>query len=103
MKNKIDVYLPETGKRKNNIKLGYSWTTLFFGFLVPLFRGDWITFLLLLLVDAALASVSFGFGFTVANFIWAFFYNKVYARRLHKDGYVGVTENDHMSLVDYIK
>ncbi len=59
--------------------IGFSWTMLFFGSLVPLYRGDYkwaiITFL------AAL--ITYGFSW----FVFPFFYNKLYLKDLVKQGY----------------
>lgn len=58
---------------------GFSWTTLFFGFFVPLFRGDilWA----LLMVGAAFISAG------ISVIIFPFFYNKMYIDSLLKKGY----------------
>ena len=59
--------------------IGYSWTNLFFGFFVPLIRGDWKWALIFFI----LGWISFGF----ASFITSFFYNKLYAEELIKNGF----------------
>ena len=61
------------------VKVGFSWTTLFFGCLVPLFRGDWKWFLIMIIAD------SFTCG--IARLIFIFKYNKFYISDLLKDGY----------------
>jgi len=69
-------------KRSNQLKLapvGYSWTNLFFGFFVPLFRGDWKWAIIFLIVGI----VTWGFG----SIVTSFFYNKLYASDLMKDGF----------------
>lgn len=69
--------------RKGNLTkkgfVGFSWTTFFFGFFVPLFRGDWLWMLIMLI----LCCVSFG----IANIILAFLYNKFYTTKLLEDGW----------------
>ncbi len=60
--------------------VGFSWTTFFFGFFVPLLRGDfkWTVILLICCV------LSFG----LANLVFCFFYNKIYTSNLLEAGYV---------------
>lgn len=69
---------PTTGAARKGF-VGFSWTTLFFGFFPPLFRGQ----LLVALAVAALAIMT-GWLSTVA---WAFFYNNWFTRQLLQDGY----------------
>lgn len=88
--------------RFKEVKLGYSWTMFFWGFLVPLVRGDWKHFFILLAI-----SVIFGFGGVIfgASFfmlIFAFFYNKLYAQELHKQGYRGLTEEEQELFIEYM-
>ena len=59
--------------------VGFSWTTLFFGFFPALFRGDWKWAAIILVASM----VTFGFS----NIIIAFFYNRLYAQGLMKQGY----------------
>ncbi|MDR1693876.1 MAG: hypothetical protein LBR70_01595 [Lactobacillaceae bacterium] len=59
--------------------LGFSWTVLLFGFFVPLYRRDWDMALLMIL----LYILSFG----LVSIVFAFFYNKMYARSLFERGY----------------
>lgn len=51
---------------------GFSWTNLFFGFFVPLFRGDIKYLIIQLLVAGITAGLS--------TFIFPFFYNKLYIK-----------------------
>lgn len=60
-------------------KIGFSWTTLFFGFFVPLIRGDikWT----LIMIICGIVSVGF------SNFVFCFIYNKIYTQNLIETGY----------------
>ena len=64
--------------------VGFSWTTLIFGFFPALFRGDFKWFLVMLLAGM----VTFGFAYI----IFAFIYNKIYTRSLLERGYKPVDE-----------
>lgn len=61
------------------VKEGFSWTTLFFGALVPLCRGDWKWFLIM--VVAGLCTMG------LSSLIFCFLYNKFYINDLLKEGY----------------
>ena len=52
------------------VKEGFSWTTLFFGIFVPLCRGDWKWFLIMLIANI--------FTYGLASIVFAFIYNKIY-------------------------
>lgn len=74
-------------KKDNLIKksyVGFSWTVFFFGFFVPLFRGDWKWLLIMLI----LTLLSFG----IASIILAFVYNKFYTCNLLEKGWRPVDE-----------
>jgi hypothetical protein len=58
---------------------GFSWTTLFFGGLPALFRGDFI----MGLVFIVLQFLTWG----ISGLILAFFYNKQYTLKLIENGY----------------
>lgn len=74
------------------VKLGFSWTTLFFGVAVPMFRGDWkwaiITFLAALLTGG------------ITWFAVPFFYNKLYVKELLAKGYHPTSLDDLNRLAD---
>lgn len=71
--------------------IGFSWTTLFFGFFVPLIRGDFIWFLIMLV---------FGLFFNwIAFIVFAFFYNGVYYNGLIKRGFVPVDARQNVNNV----
>lgn len=63
--------------------VGYSWTVLFFGFFVPIFRGDWIYTAILL---------AFGvFTFGLSNIVFSFIYNKTFIKnKILKSGFKAV-------------
>lgn len=68
----------ETGLQKQ-AKLGFSWTMLFFGFLVPAFRGDLKWAIITFLVSLA----TLGIAWLVLPFI----YNKKYIEGLLEKSY----------------
>lgn len=65
---------------------GFSWTILFFGFLVPMFRGDFI--------GAAVLLTCSVFTRGASNILFAFLYNDYYISSLQSDGYQRVN-NGH--------
>ncbi len=71
-----------------------SFTYLFFGSFVPLFRAHWSSFGICLILDI----VSFGFG----KLIYAFFINKTYINHLENKGYekIVVTYNVQSTVVN---
>ncbi len=102
-------------KKDNLIKkgfVGFSWTTLFFGFLVPIIRGDvrWAIvmfislccyyFLVGAIIDGMFPNIDkipddeligifliVSLGSIIINIIFAFTYNKQYTAKLLEDGY----------------
>jgi len=61
------------------VKQGFSWTTFFFGFFVPLIRGDLKYFFVMI----AASLVTFGFS----SWVFAFLYNKHYTEDLLNNGF----------------
>lgn len=72
--------------------VGFSWTTLFFGFFVPMFRGDWKWCLIMLLAQALTCGL--------AGIFFAFIYNKIYTRALLEDGYTAADERAQQVLLN---
>ena len=72
------VYLERGGLIKE-APVGFSWTTLFFGFFPSLIRGDgkWA---LIIIVCAV-------FSLGLANIVFAFIYNRLYITSLIEIGY----------------
>lgn len=64
---------PNTGEMKK-APVGYSWTTLFFGFFPALFRADWKWAIIIFLVNL----VTWGF----AAIVFSFIYNKLHIKEL---------------------
>lgn len=88
------IFVNSYGKSKK-VKLGFSWTTFFFGFLVPLVRGDFKWFIILFLLDAVFGIPSSGIGSFIINIIFSFNYNKYYIQELYKKGYYPIEEHDY--------
>ena len=109
----IQMRNEKTGARRSVPHVGFSWTTLFLGPLVPLFRGDWKWALIMYLVsqivmsaalllsiaiaDAFSATGSFvkpttalvavGIGLLVTQPVFAAIYNRRYHADLVNDGF----------------
>ena len=79
MARKVALLHPQTGLMKSGF-YGFSWTFLFFGWFVPLFRGE----LLIALLHFTITVITIGLW----QIIFAFLYNKQYTSRLLEKGYV---------------
>ena len=79
MASKVTIQNPTNGLTKTGF-FGFSWTYFFFGWFVPLFRGE--------LGVAALHLLFSLFTFGLWQFIVCFMYNKQYMTRMLEKGYV---------------
>ncbi|WP_461213351.1 DUF2628 domain-containing protein [Lacticaseibacillus sp. GG6-2] len=82
----INLTNPRTHQIKQP-KVGFSWTTFFFGFFPALFRGDWKWALIIALIQILTGTFTFGISVGVVSIIFAFIYNKLYINDLLRDGY----------------
>lgn len=81
-----------TGQMKPTY-LGFSWTMLIFNIFAPLFRGDFRTFFVLVCLNLAVSLISPNMIFWACvsfmpGFIYSFFWNKEYTKRLFEKGFV---------------
>src|SRR5699024_2074098 len=89
------------GNRKD-VKLGFSWTTLFFGFFVPLSRGDWKWTGIMIAVNIVIMMIGLGNAVAFANGVFSAIYNKLYAQDLLDKGYRGINEEAHQAVINYV-
>ena len=75
---KVKSIHPES-KLNKPIFVGYSWTYFFFGFFVPIFRGEIVVGLL----HAILSFITFGLFWLVMSFL----YNRQYSERIISAGW----------------
>lgn len=78
--------------------IGFSWTTFLFGFFVPLYRKDWMTFSIyfgIMLMSLAFPPIAF------ITILAPFLYNKYYLKRLLNDGYYPTSDEQAKILVGF--
>ncbi|AMB99089.1 hypothetical protein AWM75_03320 [Aerococcus urinaehominis] len=105
----MKVVLANPAGQTKQVKLGLSWTAFFFGAFVPLFRGNWKWFFIMLVTNivlgisaGSLIGDSGGFVGFLVNLVWLFFYNKWYVKDLYNDGYRAVTPEEDALVEDFI-
>ena len=85
-----------TFKSKNQVvkdaPVGFSWTTLLFGFFPALIRGDWL-WAIIMLVAAV-------FTFGLSGIVFAFIYNRLYIQNLLKNGFEVQNYSGDKSLIE---
>jgi hypothetical protein len=69
------------------VKIGFSWTTFFFGPIPALIRGDLKWAVIMFILAAVVGAVTLGFGAWVPGLIFSFVYNKIYIKDLLEKGY----------------
>ncbi len=89
--SKLNLKHPEFEVTKE-APVGFSWTVFFFGFLPPLFRGDWKWAIVMLIA----ALVTFG----ISNLIFMFIYNKLYLKSLLEVGYTSVDSEEVLTPIE---
>lgn len=85
----MKVYMKNQFDAVKQVKIGFSWTMLFFGFFTPLVRGDWKWFLIALLLGIITLGLS--------NIVLAFIYNKLYIKDLIERGWMPADDNCKMA------
>ncbi|GAW98255.1 hypothetical protein [Secundilactobacillus mixtipabuli] len=87
-------------------KVGFSYTTFLFSFLVPIFRGDWYNFLCMIGVNLGIVLGLYSIHFTsiqtfstvtsilqfALSFVWGYLYNLMYFRHLFNRGFKPATQ-----------
>lgn len=95
---RVNLENPTTNQFKQ-AKVGFSWTTFFFGFWPALFRGDWKWFGIQLAIEIFLGCFTYGMGTGVVGIVFALFYNKLYINDLLAQGFVPSDESSKKALV----
>ena len=114
----IQINLEKYGHKKKGF-LGFSWTAFFFNFFVPLFRLDFIGFLIFIspyLIIAVMVSFILITGVNdentilvssvislilklISRLVLPFYYNKMYTRKLLKQGYLPPVDDDYSNAI----
>ncbi|MGP4073288.1 DUF2628 domain-containing protein [Piscibacillus sp. B03] len=85
---------------QKKVKIGFSWTTFFFGFFPALFRGDLKWAAIMFISMTAIGSFTLGVGAWILGIIFAFVYNKLYIKDLIEKGYQPANEQTRQELVN---
>ena len=85
------VTLQDPAGQVRTAKVGFSWTVFFFGFCVPIFRGD-AKWTVIMFVANVLT-------LWLANLIFCFTYNGTYIRSLLSQGYYPSDETSREFLI----
>ena len=81
------------------VKLGFSWTTLFFGIFPALLRKDFKWAMIMLGISITINLFLFGLGALITGVLFAFIYNKIYIKNLLTNGYRPVYAAGHELLI----
>jgi hypothetical protein len=85
--SRMTVILQNEAGLTKNAKVGFSWTTFFFGFFPALFRGDLKWAAIMFIISLILGSFTFGIGGWITAIVFSFIYNKIYIKELIEKGY----------------
>ena len=108
----VEVNLEKYKVRKKGF-IGFSWTSFFFGFFVPIFRGDfkwlliflfpfifvWLGNFLNLDFDNNYIFIIFMLPILITRFVFPFIYNGFYTKDLLKKGYLPPEDDDYSNAI----
>lgn len=77
----------ESTQNYKTVKVGFSWTEMFFGFWTPVFRSDFKWAAILVLAEIIFGSFTWGGGAFLVTLVFAFFYNRLYVKDMVAQGY----------------
>ena len=83
----------ENGVLRKEVKFGFSMPAFLLGFIYPLIKGDYITAGIAFVIIGITGVIYFPLIF-VLSMVFGFIYNKIYVRRLIKQGWYPFTEED---------
>ena len=83
----------ENGVLRKEVKFGFSMVAFLLGFIYPLIKGDYITAGIAFVIIGITGVIYFPLIF-VLLMVFGFIYNKIYVRRLIKQGWHPFTEED---------
>ena len=83
----------ENGVLRKEVKFGFSMAAFLLGFIYPLIKADYITAGIAFVVIGTAGMIFFPLVF-VLSMVFGFIYNKMYVRRLIKQGWYPFTEED---------
>ena len=83
----------ENGVLRKEVKFGFSMAAFLLGFIYPLIKGDYITAGIAFVVIGTAGMIFFPLVF-VLSMVFGFIYNKMYVKRLIKQGWHPFTEED---------
>ena len=83
----------ENGVLRKEVKFGFSMAAFLLGFIYPLIKGDYITAGIAFVIIGITGVIYFPLIF-VLLMVFGFIYNKIYVRRLIKQGWHPFTEED---------
>ena len=80
--------------------LGFSWTTFFFNYWVPLFRRDWKSFFIIFIISFLFEFLIpyRGVGTLIVSIAAAYYYNKYYTEQLIAGGFRPLDERTEIEL-----
>lgn len=84
----MKIYMLNTAVKR--VPTGFSWTTLFFGPIPALLRGDLKWAAIQLLANFAVGAVTFGLGWIITFIVFAVIYNDRYEQDLRAAGWTEV-------------
>ena len=76
----------ESGVAKE-VKVGFSWTTFFFGFIPALCRGDIKWGVIQVIIAFVIGCFTAGAAAPIVSIVFAFIYNKIYIKELMQQGF----------------
>ena len=86
------------------VKVGFSWTTFFFGFFPALFRGDFKWAVIQFACQAVVSVLAYSINPNLSELGWlvgiifSFFYNQLYIKDLLAKGYTPASTSDETIL-----